>query len=253
MPVLLLTAVPTSFAAAQEAGSASADDWDVTQPRGELRTIDFTTREGTWMSVDVSPDGRWIVFDLLEHIYRIPTGGGQAESLTQNSGLAVNFHPRYSPDGEQIAFISDRGGQQNLWIMDSDGSSPRAVFEEDYVQASQPAWTPDGKYIVVRRETVRPDGGDDGEGLWMYHRDGGNGVELVGDDGDGSPAWPTISDDGRYLYYYVVAGSGGEPLGGDLQLRRYDFESGEIVQLTAGNAQGPALARQSSGDRKSVV
>ena len=44
-------------------------------PRGKTREIDFTTTEGTWMSVDLSPDATWIVFDLLGHIYRMPVAG----------------------------------------------------------------------------------------------------------------------------------------------------------------------------------
>ena len=64
-------------------------------PKGTPRTIDFTTTEGTLMSVDVLPDGKWIVFDLLGHIYRLPAGGGQAECLTQDSGIALNYHPRF--------------------------------------------------------------------------------------------------------------------------------------------------------------
>src|SRR6476646_5055899 len=80
--------------------------WDITKPRGATKEIDFTTTEGTWMSTDITPDGRWIVFNLLGHIYRMPASGGEAECLTQETGLAVNFHPRISPDGSTIAFIS---------------------------------------------------------------------------------------------------------------------------------------------------
>ncbi|MCZ6755569.1 MAG: amidohydrolase, partial [Gemmatimonadetes bacterium] len=145
---MALTAITAPPAAAQD------DDWDVTLARGETRDIDFTTDEGTWLSVDLSPDGQWVVMDLLGHIYRVPAGGGDAEVLTRGSGVAVNYHPRYSPDGSEIAFISDRRGQNNLWIMNADGSNPRAVFVDDDIRASTPAWTPDGQYLVVRRSYV---------------------------------------------------------------------------------------------------
>src|SRR5215468_6977273 len=99
--------------AALIAAAAERDEWDVRVPRGATREIDFVTDQGTWMSVDLSPDGCWLVFDLLGHIYRLPSSGGAAELLTEESGIAVNFHPRFSPDGRMIAFISDRGGQNN--------------------------------------------------------------------------------------------------------------------------------------------
>ena len=101
--------------------------WDVTLARGDTRDIDFETDEGTWMSLDISPDGQWVIFDLLAHVYRLPIAGGEAESLTQESGVALNYHPKFSPDGTRIAFISDRAGQNNLWVMDADGSNPRQV------------------------------------------------------------------------------------------------------------------------------
>jgi tricorn protease-like protein len=102
--------------------------WDPTQPRGNTREVDFTTDEGTWMSADISPDGQWVVFDLLAQIYRVPVKGGEAQCLTQDSGIALNYHPRFSPDGKRIVFGSDRGGQQNLWVMDADGKNVRPVF-----------------------------------------------------------------------------------------------------------------------------
>jgi dipeptidyl aminopeptidase/acylaminoacyl peptidase len=141
---LLILAPATLFA--QE-----ADAWDVTAPRGVTRSIDFTIDEGTWMSVDIAADGSWLVFDLLGHIYRMPTSGGTATSLTQASGIAVNGQPRISPDGGTIAFISDRGGQPNLWLMDANGANVRPVFTDNTIRHAQPRWTPDGEYILVQR------------------------------------------------------------------------------------------------------
>jgi Tol biopolymer transport system component len=77
------------------------------------------------MSVSVSPDEKTLVFDHLDHIYSLPASGGEARVLTGDSGIALNFEPAISPDGKAIAFISDRGGQNNLWVMDIDGSHPR--------------------------------------------------------------------------------------------------------------------------------
>ncbi len=244
---LVLTLFQFSWAL-QGAKNISSDDWDVSIPRGKTRTISFTTQEGTWMSVDISPDGKWVIFDLLDHIYRVPSKGGNAKSLTQKSGIAVNFHPRYSPDGQYIAFISDRKGQNNLWIMNADGSEPRSVFLDDYVQVSMPTWTPDGNYIIVKRRNVQPDDRSGDNGIWVYHVKGGTGVQLIGDDeGGSSPSWPSTSKDGQFLYYHVIKGRGAAPMSGNLQLRRYNFETGEILELSAGDTNGPALARLSSG------
>src|SRR5271169_6775859 len=157
--------------------------WDTTLARGKTRDIDFTATEGTWMSVDLSPDGTWIVFDLLGHIYKVPAGGGEATALTQNSGVSVNYQPRISPDGSTIAFITDRRGQYNLWVMNADGSNPHPVFSDLNATVVEPAWTADGQYIVVRkggRGGGGDGGGGGGGGIWMYHKDGGAGVQLLG-------------------------------------------------------------------------
>ena len=204
------------------------------------------------MSTDISPDGRWVVFDLLGQIYRVPAEGGTAEALTQGSGVALNFHPRISPDGKTIAFISDRSGQNNLWLMDADGSHPRAVFTDLNVRASEPAWTPDGQFIVVHREAIPPSNRPattGGNGLWMYHRDGGEGTELVAAAGRAGPAAPSVSADGKYVFYHTTMANvtDDEPLSGLQQLRRLELRTGQIVDVTAGESTGPASNRISSG------
>lgn len=239
LAALLLT-TPIRLAA-QATPPTPASAWDVTVPRGSTRDIEFTTTEGTWMSVDLAPNGEWLVFDLLGHIYRLPIAGGEATSLTQSSGIAVNSHPRISPDGSLIAFISDRKGQSNLWVMNADGSNPRAIFTDNYVRAVTPAWTADGQYIVVQRSQLPNAGQPGGGGIWMYHKDGGSGIEIL--PGRKQPAsWPSLSRDGRYLYYQVtnqgasLAGySGrGDFLNGAVQVRRMDMRTGEISSVSYG-------------------
>jgi Tol biopolymer transport system component len=241
----------------QAAGGGRAT-WDVTLARGQTRDIDFTTSEGTWMSADLSPDRTWIVFDLLGHVYKMPSAGGAATALTQNSGVALNFQPRISPDGKTIAFISDRRGQYNLWVMNADGSNQRPVFTDLNATALEPAWTPDGNYIVVRKGG-RGGGGEGGApagGMWMYHKDGGQGVQIIGagagrgggGGGNGTPSWPSVSGDGKFLYYQVgMTVADKEPLSGSMQLRRFEFKTGETVDVTAGESSGAAAGRFSSG------
>src|ERR1043165_2674500 len=83
--------------------SVSAQDkdkkkWDVSNPGGPYKEVHFTVNEGTWMNLDVSPDGAEIVFDLLGDIYIMPITGGEARVLRQ--GLPMEVQPRFSPDGK---------------------------------------------------------------------------------------------------------------------------------------------------------
>jgi Tol biopolymer transport system component/imidazolonepropionase-like amidohydrolase len=255
LTILMMTA--TTPAQIREA------DWDVTVPRGHTRVVDFETTDGTWMTVDLSPDGRWIVFDLLAHIYRVPVGGGQAENLTQDSGIALNFQPRYSPDGRTIAFITDRKGQNNLWIMDADGGNPRPVFTDKNVRVWEPAWTPDSQYILVRRQQM-DDSNDYAESVWMYHRDGGQGVELLGK--EAHAFWPTVSPDGNSVYFHaaVCLGFPIDPLvdmlKGCFQIRQVDLRTGDIFDVTSGRSMqqirgtsGGAIAPEVSPDGRSLA
>src|SRR5258708_3340561 len=81
-------------------------------PLKTASTIEFTTDEGTWMSLDVSADGKLIVFDLLGDIYSLPISGGEATRII--GGLSFESQPKVSPDGKQIAFLSDRSGAENV-------------------------------------------------------------------------------------------------------------------------------------------
>jgi len=237
--VALFFAVVGSPVIAQQVDQA----WDVTKPRGQTREIDFTTQEGTWMGVDISPDGRWIVFDLLGHIYRVSSEGGAAESLTQQSGIAINFHPRYSPDGTEIAFVSDRQGQMNLWVMEADGSNPEPVFLDDGSRITEPTWTPDGRYIVATRNVPTLVGlWRRSAQIWMFPRAGGEGVELVGAPSGTQAYWPSVAPDGQSLYYfYATFAAVTTGYGYDHHVRRLDLRTGASEAVT--NLVSPREAR----------
>lgn len=229
------------------AAQSAEEDWDVTTPRGETRTIRFTTDEGTWTSVDVSPDGGTLVFDMVGEIWLLPIEGGEARPITKESGIALNFHPAFSPEGSRIAFISDREGQDNVWVMDADGSNPRQVSRQKEDRMALPAWTPDGQFVVAR---VGGDSNFNGQGsLWMWHVEGGEGVRLTPEDVNAS--WPELSPNGRrYLYYEErVSSDIGDPnpAKGLYQLRRMDLRTGRVLEITSGI--GPV--RDGGGGRRS--
>src|SRR5713226_8721216 len=137
------------------------------------RKIEFTTDEGTWMSLDVSPDGKTIAFELLGDIYTLPITGGEAKVIS--GGMAFDSQPKFSPDGKWIAFLSDREGSENLWIMHSDGSDPKQVSKDPNAEFASPSWAPDGNYIFVSKAGF----GINTFEIWMYHVQGGSGVQVT--------------------------------------------------------------------------
>ncbi len=140
---------PAVLGAQATARADSAKKWDVAARHSPAREINFTTDEGTWMSLDVSPDGRQIAFDLLGDIYVMPITGGEARLLL--GGGAYETQPRFSPDGRRIAFTSDRDGSDNLWTMNADGTGLRQITREKERQVNSPVWTSDGVSLVGRK------------------------------------------------------------------------------------------------------
>jgi Tol biopolymer transport system component len=168
------------------------------------RTVEFTTEEGTWVSLDVSPDGKTILFELLGDLYTVPIAGGEARAIT--TGLGFDSQPSYSPDGKTIAFVSDRDGAENLWVANADGSAPRPLTKDKQSLFASPSWTPEGDYVLASRQPQLPWGAFE---LWMYHVRGGSGVPVTKSKPkpDAKPdEWvhaigAVASKDGKHLYY----------------------------------------------------
>ncbi len=173
--------------------------WDVNAPPGVVSTVAIDTKTGTWMSVDVSPDGKQIVFDLLGDLYLMPVEGGEAKALTHS--IAWEMQARFSPDGKQLTYMSDAGGGDNIWVMDVDGSNAHALTKEDFRLLNNPVWHPNGQYIAARKHFTGTRSLGSGE-IWLYSIGGGAGVQL-----NEKPNWqkdlgePAFSPDGRYVYY----------------------------------------------------
>ncbi len=119
----------------------------------QQKNIAFDTDEGTWMALDIAPDGQTIHFELLGDIYSLPSKGGDAKLLI--SGNAFQSQPRFSPDGKNIVFISDESGADNVWIADVDGKNAHQLTQYNQELLVSPEWSSDGQAILV---TVITDG-----------------------------------------------------------------------------------------------
>jgi imidazolonepropionase-like amidohydrolase/Tol biopolymer transport system component len=233
--------------------------WDVDNPPGPHYDVPIDVTEGTWLSLDVSPDGNEIAFDLLGDIYTIPltgpTPGGEAKSLT--SGVAWDMQPRYSPNGKWIAFTSDRAGGDNIWIMNRDGSKPQQVTKETFRLLNEPYWSPDSEYLVARKHFTAERSLGAGE-IWLYHRSGGEGLQLTKkrteqkDTGE-----PALSPNGRYVYYSDDSTPGAifaynkDPNGQIYVIQRLDRQTGEIEPFVTG--PGGSVRPTPSPDGKSLA
>jgi Tol biopolymer transport system component/imidazolonepropionase-like amidohydrolase len=243
------------FSTAYAQPAKSDKKWDVNNPSGPFKEVSFTVNEGTWMNLDLSPDGKEIVFDMLGDIYTIPFSGGTAKVLRK--GLAYEVQPKYSPDGKKILFTSDAGGGDNIWIMDKDGSNAKQITKENFRLLNNAQFTPDGQYIVARKHFTAGRSLGAGE-LWMYHISGGGGLQLTARKNDQQDLnEPAVSPDGRYIYYSEDVYPGGyfqynkDPNNQIFAIKRFDREKGVIENVTGG--PGGAFRPQLSHDGKTLA
>jgi imidazolonepropionase-like amidohydrolase/Tol biopolymer transport system component len=231
--------------------------WDVNDPPGDWgwKEVKFSTDEGTWMSVDVSPDGKTIAFDMLGDIYTLPIEGGNSKPIRQ--GVAWEVQPRFSPDGSKISFTSDAGGGDNIWTMNTDGSDAKQITKESFRLLNNAEWMPDGNYLVARKHFTSSRSLGAGE-LWMYHITGGNGYQLTKKKNEQQDVnEPTISPDGNSIYYSEDMYPGGffqynkDPNSQIYAIKKYDIEKGKTESVLGG--PGGAFRPQVSPDGKQLA
>ncbi len=229
-----------------------------TLPLKPTRLLQWEESEGTWVSLDVAPDGKTIVFELLGDLYTMPVAGGEAQCIV--CGLPFDSQPVFSPDGKELAFVSDRDGNENLWVARADGSAPRQISTlEDNSEFVSPEWAADGKSIYITH--YKPD--VNGFALWRYSLDGANHEPEEATHPKSTASAPkefnsnamgaAVSPDGRYLYYETKTGLGYDddvnfPL---WQIVRRDLKTGEERPFVS--AQGSAFRPRVSPDGKLLV
>ncbi len=232
--------------------------WDVNAPPGAtIRQVPIAVDEGSWMDVDVSPDGRTIAFTLLGDIYTLPIAGGTPTRIAD--GLAWETHPRFSPDGRRIAFTSDRGGGENIWVMNANGSDKRQVTKESFRLTNQPTWSPDGRFIAAKKHFTTGRSLGTGE-VWLYHVSGGGGVALVkkpNEQHQKELGEPTYAPDGKSIYYTRNVSPGAifeyaqDSYQSLFEIERYDLATGDVSTVAQGN--GGSVRPTPSPDGKRIA
>lgn len=216
---------------------------DKNLPLEVSRRVPIKTDEGTWMSLDVSPDGKTIAFDFLGDIFTMPITGGKPTQFTK--GMAFDSHPKFSPDGKKLLFISDRSGGENIWWFNLDKSDSLQVTKGNTMHYQSAEWTPDGKYIVGAKGTLYFK-------LSLFHMDGGSGAALISKPDNLKTVEPAFGPDGRYVWYAWRNG----PWNYNAQLPQYqigiyDRETGDTQTRTS--KYGSAFTPTPSPDGKWLV
>lgn len=248
LSVLILAAAQPVFSQDKK----DAPKWDVEKFRGTTKNFTINTDEGTWMNLDVSPDGKDIVFDILGDIYIMPISGGTAKLLT--GGAAFDVQPRFSPNGRYISYTSDKSGGDNIWMMNRDGSGKRQITKENFRLLNNATWMPNSEYIVARKHFTGTRSLGAGE-MWMYNINGGDGVQLTKRKNDQQDSGePNISPNGKFLYYSEDVTPGPtfeyskDPNGTIYAIKQLDLSTGKTTDLI--RQQGGAARPQISPDGK---
>jgi len=213
--------------------STAAQTFSPDSIKGPTKLLEFTATEGTWMSVDVSPDGQSLVFDLLGTLYEMPMAGGEAKPLLR--GRAYDQFPRYSPDGARILFTSDRSGKEEIWMLYRGTDSLERVSKFDH-RAFQSTWSRDGRFVYVT--TMDLGARFSAHRIDLY---GSRTDMMKGADAFGSPTHFNEHPSSGKVYF---AQPGGPIFQSGYQIKTYDLKTGEVETYLQrpGGAANPLLS-----------
>ncbi len=210
----------------------AAQPFNVDSVRGPTKRLEFTATEGTWLSVDVSPDGQKVVFDLLGTLYEMPLAGGAAMPLTK--GRSYNHLPRYSPDGTRILFTSDRSGREEVWVLYR-GTDSVAKYSKFDNRAFQGSWSRDGRAVYL--STMDLGARFAGHRVDAY----GSATEIVKNGVFGAATHFNEHPSNGKVYFSEPAG----PIyQSGFRIRTYDLKTGELATYLerTGGAADPQLS-----------
>ena len=165
------------------------------------------------------------MFDMMGDLYSIPISGGTATRITE--GMPYDVHPRYSPDGKSIVFISDKSGSDNVWTMDLETKEQKQLTKDKNKYHVSADWSPDGDYIVGTRgrRNIKP---------FILHKDGGSGAALLSKNKTQKLIDPAFGADGNHIYF--SSRSGAWNYNAQLpqyQIVSYDREDGDTETITS--------------------
>jgi len=234
----------TSFAQTESDTSKTEKKATKNLPLEPGRTFTFDLDEGSWIALDVSPDGQQIVFDFLGDLYTMPITGGKATKLTE--GMAFDSQPRFSPDGSKVLYISDESGGENVWTIDVDSKKRKQITKGNGNAYQSPEWVPDGKYMIASKQARGS------HKIWLYHVDGGSGTALVSEPNDLRMLEGAFGDNPNHVWFSRRSGSWtyNAPMP-QYQISKYDRVTGEMITQTS--RYGSAFRPTPSSDGKWLV
>jgi len=183
----------------------------------------------------VHPDGERIAFSYQGDLWTVPADGGRAERLTIHE--AYDGRPRWRPDGSQIAFTSDRYGNDDLFVMEGGGSTPSRLTHHSTDDAIG-GWTPDSTLLFTTRRTyAQAEWSDE---IYQVGAEGGTPDRLL----DAVGAAPRMSPDGRFVAFergYNGSDKKGYEGPADRDVWVYDTKEDSYTQIATyeGNDHNP--------------